>query len=216
MRNDAAQKVGLPGLEVRASRPADQIHGAPQISAGGEGAAHFVGETERTKILHVAGGALEITTRGFGEEGYGLVDVHHPANVLVMIEVETLERPEDVIRAAQLLGQAVRVKPLAGSFVEAQYASNGTTRRKRSITSPSSTGPSSPAQQSLFTSEKVCSSRTTLPILSPDHSLCAIVPRMSISFISQIANLRRPAQARQINMTRICHIQTPLRDLQFP
>jgi len=92
VRSDTAEKVDLPGLEVRASRLADQVHGAPQIPTGGEGAAHLVGEPERTKILHVAGGALQITTRGFGEEGYGLVDVHHPANALVMLEVETLHQ----------------------------------------------------------------------------------------------------------------------------
>src|SRR3712207_5138108 len=73
VRSDAAEKLGLPGLEVRASRLADQVHGAPEISARGEGAAHLVGEPERTKILRVAGGALQIATRGFGEESYGLV-----------------------------------------------------------------------------------------------------------------------------------------------
>jgi hypothetical protein len=31
---DVAEKVGLPGLEVRASRLADQVYGAPEISAG--------------------------------------------------------------------------------------------------------------------------------------------------------------------------------------
>src|SRR5918997_356895 len=107
------------------------------------------------------------------------------------------------------------IKPLAGSFVEAQYASNGTTRRKRSITSPSSAVPSSrSAQQSLFTSEKVRSSRTT-PIVPPDHVLRAIMPQVAITFISQITNLLRPAQIRQANMTGIYHIQTPDRDLQF-
>ena len=81
--------------------------------------------------------ALQIAARGFGEESYGLVGVRHPANALVMIEVETLKRPEDVIRATHLFDRACVIKPVAGSFVEAQCASKGTTRRKRSITSPS-------------------------------------------------------------------------------
>src|SRR5918999_3991655 len=88
VRSDAAEKLGLPGLEVRASRLAAQVHGAPEISTGGEDAAHLVGEPERTKILDVAGGTLQIATRTFGEEGYGLVGVNHPANALVMLEVE--------------------------------------------------------------------------------------------------------------------------------
>src|SRR5918999_2442960 len=107
VRSDASEKLGLPVLEVRASRLADQVHGAPEISTGGEDAAHLVGEPERTKILDVSGGTLQIATRGLGEEGYGLVSIHHPANALVMLEVETLERPEDVIRAIQLLGLSV-------------------------------------------------------------------------------------------------------------
>src|SRR5215212_7017823 len=90
VRSDAAEKLGLPGLEVRASRLADQVHGAPEVSAGGEGAAHLVGEPERTKILRIAGRALQIATRGFGEEGYRLADTHHPANAPMMVEVETL------------------------------------------------------------------------------------------------------------------------------
>jgi hypothetical protein len=105
--SDAAEKAGLAGLEVRASRLAAQVHGAPEISTGGEDAAHLVGEPERTKILDVAEGTLQIATRGLGEEGYGLVGVHHPANALVMLEVELLERPEGVILATQLLGHAV-------------------------------------------------------------------------------------------------------------
>src|SRR5215212_5979566 len=98
VRSDAAEKVGLPGLEVRASRLADQVHGAPEKSAGGEGAAHLVSEPKRTKILQVAGGSLQIATRGFGEEGYGLVGVRHPPNALVMLEVETLEEDGGIIR----------------------------------------------------------------------------------------------------------------------
>jgi hypothetical protein len=35
------------------------------------------------------------------------VGVHHPANALVMLEVEMLERPEGVILATCLLGHAV-------------------------------------------------------------------------------------------------------------
>ena len=72
-------------------------------SAGGEGAAHLVGEPERAKILHVAGGALQIATRSFREEGYGLVGVCHPANAQVMLEVETLEEDGGLIRATHLL-----------------------------------------------------------------------------------------------------------------
>src|ERR671910_3896008 len=107
VRSDAAEKAGLAGLEVRASRLADQVHGAPEIPAGGEDAAHLVGEPELTKILDVAGGTLQIAPRGLGEEGYGLVAVHHRANALVMLEVEMLEGPEGVILATRLLGHAV-------------------------------------------------------------------------------------------------------------
>jgi hypothetical protein len=108
VRSEAAEKVDLSGLEVRGSRLADQVHGALEIYAGGEGAAHLVGEPERTKILRVAGGDLERSARGFGEKGYGLVGVRHSTNALVMVEVETLERPEAVIRAFHILGPFYR------------------------------------------------------------------------------------------------------------
>jgi hypothetical protein len=71
VRSEEAEKVDLSGLEVRGSRLADQVHGALEISAGGEGAAHLVGEPERTKILRVAGGELQIAARGFGEKTTG-------------------------------------------------------------------------------------------------------------------------------------------------
>src|SRR5215218_3397608 len=108
------------------------------------------------------------------------------------------------------------IKPVAGSFVEAQNASTGTTRRKRSITSPSSASPSNrPAQQSLFTSEKVRSSRTTSSIVPPDTSCVHYASCGNLLFNFRMSNHFRSAQIRKTNMTDSRHIQSPVRDLQF-